>query len=117
MSKYIIWNQKDADKMKLIKIARNNHQNDVVRRIATQNKDRFHYKTMQQTSDTTNGTNHSINNIIKPSTAIYHSDIKHSETTNDDHAQNTMDIANTFNIYFNSIGTSTSKINPKRLKF
>ena len=67
----------------MIRIAHRRYQNNIIKQLAINNKDRLYYKLIDEISDVGNGRSKQIPPIITPEIAIKDSDINWDQITSD----------------------------------
>ena len=107
--RYSNWYLRNKQKNKQIKYAKQIYQNKKIRQLATRDKSRFYYKTLDEISNVGMNKHQHIPSIIKPSVAVHHNQINVADLKKTQITKNSHETANEFNQYFNTIGTP---INP-----
>ena len=108
-TKYSNWCTRNKQKNKQIKYAKQKYQNTKIRQLATRDKSRFYYKTLDEISNIGLSRHKHIPSIVKPHIAVNQNQINISKLKKSQITKNSHETAKEFNQYFNTIGTP---INP-----
>ena len=107
-TKYTNWLCRNRDKVKMIKRAKHKYQNQRVRQLATRDKSRFYYRTLDEISNVGLTKHQHMPPIIKPSIAVKPEQLQPEDIKKDHLTHNSYETATECNRYFNTIGTPSN---------
>ena len=105
-AKYTNWVCRNRNKVQLIKRAKKIYQNKKVRQLATRNKSRYYYRTLDEISNIGLSKHQHMPSIIKPSIAVKPEQLQPNNIKKHHLTQSSHDTAVECNKYFNTIGTT-----------